>query len=542
MPIMLVVRARFLLALLVAFFSGPRSVPAQLYEEYPGHWQFTGDMLVRPLQVEHWRERGFSENEARELHRQTTAWLVEFLGDRILSHHERMDRYRFRLRPGETENEMGALLLDRGVFRYVCPDWRYFSQGTEAVDDCTDDPNLSSQWHHTVMESCAGWQIHTDGDDDIIVTLIDGGVRKTHEDLDSVYRQEAYNSSEQLWETEGGTIWDASSHGTHVNGCAAASGDNGKGISGVGWTLRHRMVRSDSQASEVVDTMWMLCELGLGDRIFSIQWVPGGSETNQQFWDDESEALVTDYDVLIFMSAGNTPSAPDYRDYDFIIVVGGTEIENGVEKVWFDHSGQDGGSKVGEMIDIMGPAKAVYSTRSSSDTAYGTSNGTSYSTPLSAGLAALIWSYDPSLTGTQVRDLIFQGCVEFSGWHEDEHGHGSINVFNSLALASGELWTREPYPGTAGTTNGFKAAGGTPSATMTFYYGTATGSTSVPGCTGLDVDIDSAQVLGTATVGSNGAAKYFTTVPSGWSGLKVYLQCVEIANCRKSNLVEFTFP
>lgn len=77
---------------------------------------------------------------------------------------------------------------------------------------------------------------------------------------------------------------------------------------------------------------------------------------------------------------------------------------------------------------------------------------------------------------------------------------------------------------------------------MTFYYGTATGSTSVPGCTGLDVDIDSAQVLGTATVGSNGAAKYFTTVPSGWSGLKVYLQCVEIANCRKSNLVKFTFP
>lgn len=77
---------------------------------------------------------------------------------------------------------------------------------------------------------------------------------------------------------------------------------------------------------------------------------------------------------------------------------------------------------------------------------------------------------------------------------------------------------------------------------MTFYYGTATGSTSVPGCTGLDVDIDSAQVLGMATVGSNGAAKCFTTVPSGWSGLKVYLHCVEIANCRKSNLVEFTFP
>lgn len=539
MTVGLSLRAR-LIAFFAATFLAHHSASGQLFQHVPGHREFTGDMLVRPLQVEHWMERGLTRDQAAEMHRQTTAWLVEFLGDRILSHHERMDRYRFRLRSGETENEMGAFLLERGVFRNVCPDWRYFFQGSEGADDCTNDLNLSSQWHHTVMESCAGWQIHTDGDDEIIVTLIDSGLRETHEDLNIVHRQEAYNSTEQLWESQGGTIWDAYSHGTHVNGCAAASGSNGKGVSGVGWTLRHRMVRSDSQASEIVDTMWMLSELGEGDRIFSIQWVPDGSETTQQFWDDESQELVTDWDVLIFMSAGNKVINPDYRDYDYIIIVGGTEIGGGAEVVWYDDD--ENSSKVGEMIDIMAPAKNVYSTRSSADNAYGTSTGTSYSAPLSAGLAALIWSYDPNLTGTQVRDLIFQGCVEFSGWDEDEHGHGSINVFNSLALASGELWTREPYPGTAGTTNGFKAAGGTPSATMTFYYGTATGSTSVPGCTGLDVDIDSAQVLGTATVGSNGAAKYFTTVPSGWSGLKVYLQCVEIANCRKSNLVEFTFP
>lgn len=526
-----------------ALCMSPRA-QAQLYHEVVGHREFTGEMLVRPLQVEHWMERGFTREQALELHRQTTVWLVEFLGDRTLGHHERMDRYRLRLRPGETENEMGAFLLERGVFRYVCPNWRYGSQGHESVDDCTDDSYLSSQWHHTVMESCAGWQIHANGNDDIVVTLIDRGLRVTHEDLSTLteYRREAWDEGQQLWEGEGGDVADAGSHGTHVTGCAAARGANGKGVSGVGWTLRHRTVKSISVLADFFGTMWMLAEAAWGDRVFSLQWPPSGDNETQQCWDDESEALTTEYDVLILNSAGNTPSAPDYRDYAHIIVVGGTEIENGVEKVWFDHSGQDGGSKVGEMIDIMAPAKNVYSTRNGANDAYGTSSGTSYAAPLAAGLATLIWSYNPSVSGSQVRDLIFQGCVEFSGWSESEHGHGSINVFNSLALASGELWTRDPYPGTAGTTNGFKAAGGTPSATVTFYYGTATGSTSVPGCSGLNVDIDSAQVLGTATAGANGAAIYSTTVPSGWSNTTVYLQCVEIANCRKSNLIEFTFP
>lgn len=539
MAVRVVLRALVCISVICVFHVGNAAL-GQLYREDPGRREFTGDMLVRPLQVEHWRERGFNENQARELHRQTTMWLIEFLGDRILSHHERMDRYRFRLRPGETENEMGAFLLERGVFRYVCPDWRYFSQGSARVAECTSDPNLGNQWHHLVMESCAGWQIHTAGHDDVIVTLIDVGLRKTHEDLDNAYRQEAYNSEEQLWESENGTIWDASSHGTHVNGCAAATGNNGKGVSGVGWTLRHRMVRSGGVASEIVDAMWMLSELGEGDRIFSIQWVPDGSETTQQFWDDESQELVTDWDVLIFMSAGNRITNPDYRDYDYIIIVGGTELNGSVESVWYDND--DNSSKIGAMIDIMAPAKNVYSTRSSADNAYGTSSGTSYSSPLAAGLAALIWSYNPNLSGTQVRDLIFQGCSSFSGYDEADHGHGRINVFNSLALASGDLWTRDPYPGTAGQTNWFKAAGGTESATVTFYYGTSTGSTSVPGCSGLNVDIDSAQVLGTATAGDNGAAIYSTTVPSGWSNTTVYLQCVEIANCRKSNLIEFTFP
>jgi len=522
-----------LVTLLVVVAAASRS-HAQLYREIPGKHEFTGEMLVRPLQIEDWMQRGFTEEESRERHRQTAEWLVAFLDDRLLNHHARADRYRFRLREFETENVMGAFLLEQGTFRYVCPNWRLYPQSI----DCTNDPYLDTQWHHKVMESCAGWQIHTNGDDDVVLTFVDFGLRRSHLDLSTLsqYRRLAYDAENQLWESDPNAIlFDGINHGTPVNGCGAATGNNSIGVSGVGWTLRHRMIKTSGTVSEFFDAMWVTADVG--DRVFSVQYAP---DVSQDLWDDESKALVDAYDVVICVSAGNDPSLTDYRDYTYIIVVGGTELNNGVEEVWYDDA--NWGSQTGDMIDVMAPAKSVYSCSNANNDAYKYSTGTSFAAPLAAGLAALIWSYDPTLSGTQVRDLIFQGCVEFSGWNEDEHGHGSINVFNSLALASGELWTREPYPGTAGTTNGFKAAGGTPTATVTFYYGTATGSTSVTGCTGLNVDIDSAQVLGTATVGANGAAKYFTTVPSGWSNTTIYLQCVEIANCRKSNRVEYTFP
>lgn len=117
------------------------------------------------------------------------------------------------------------------------------------------------------------------------------------------------------------------------------------------------------------------------------------------------------------------------------------------------------------------------------------------------------------------------------------------NAFNSLALASGDLWTRSPHPGHAGEDNDFKAAGAVTGASVRFYYGSSTGQTAVSGCSNVYVDIANASVLGTATAGTNGAAIIEDfPVPSGWAGQTRYLQAVDLSDCRVSNLIVFTFP
>lgn len=126
----------------------------------------------------------------------------------------------------------------------------------------------------------------------------------------------------------------------------------------------------------------------------------------------------------------------------------------------------------------------------------------------------------------------------------DLHGAGRINVFNSVALASGSLWTRDPYPGETGTTNQFKAAGADEGATVWFFYGDGSGSTQVTvgNCT-ITLNIADATLIPaeSAVATANGAAIIEQAVPGSWSQQTVWLQCVEEEACRKSNVVVFEF-
>ena len=91
------------------------------------------------------------------------------------------------------------------------------------------------------MQSCDAWDIET-GDPSIVVAICDTGIRLTHEDL-QLHRYEGYHSPSQTWQASGGPINDINGHGTLCSGTAAANGNNGVGVSGVGWNLGHRTMR-----------------------------------------------------------------------------------------------------------------------------------------------------------------------------------------------------------------------------------------------------------------------------------------------------------
>ena len=446
---------------------------------------------------------------------------------------------------------------------------------------CPTDCLFGDQWHHERIETRAGWQIRKEGRDGIIVAILDAGIHLSdytdHPDLSDLneYRQLGYNSVKYPvtlpppgWENPSDPEdvdmrdWGHPGHGIAVTGAVAATGNNDEGVCGIGWSLRHRMVKihdSDPNSpaaymSSVFYGMEVAAEEG--DRILSLSWATSGyvppetcDQSTQQTWqaweDNTSDLKASHEDLLIFFAAGNDPRLEYCDSYSAVLMVGGTMLnQNNEEVTWYDNSTT--GSTTGDFISVMAPAKAILTTTKliqPQNTYYYALQGTSFAAPQVAGLANLIWSLDPDLHAAAVESYILTGCTQLSDYDPDEHGAGRINVFNSLALASGSLWTRTPHPGVAGQTNFLKAAGAAESATVEFSYGTSTGSTSVQGCPGLNVDIASAISLGTATAITNGAAVKSVSVPSGWSTQTIYLQAVEYGNpCRKSNLVTFAFP
>jgi serine protease AprX len=81
--------------------------------------------------------------------------------------------------------------------------------------------------------------------------------------------------------------------------------------------------------------------------------------------------------------------------------------------------------------DIMAMGSSVKVASSTSTTGYGTSNGTSFSCPLSAGVAALIVCANPTLTAMEVRDAMRQTASQ-SATPDNLMGYGILNADSAI--------------------------------------------------------------------------------------------------------------
>jgi len=321
---------------------------------------------------------------------------------------------------GETENTLSKALMTHDLFQYVEPDWIVYPIGEP------NDPEFGMQWHHAPnrMQSSDGWSVHT-GDPGISIGICDTGIRTTHKDL-LLHRLEGYNAVDRQWESQGGDINPVSPHGTMTTGCAAANGNNEVGVTGVGWNLSHRMLRvsNDSSGQASLSTLQHAARTAVenGDRVVSVSY-----SGVRRFSNRTTASYIKSMGGLLVWAAGNYGRNLTFgdRDEDDIIVVGGTTKDD--TKCKF--------SSYGPFVDLTAPAVSIFSTDVDHDADYNWGTGTSFVTPLTAGLAALIWSYDPSLTPDEVAFILKQGCDDLGeDGVDDVFGYGRINVFGSLQL------------------------------------------------------------------------------------------------------------
>ncbi|MCB9845981.1 MAG: S8 family serine peptidase [Phycisphaeraceae bacterium] len=402
--------------------AGPRGPKAQepLFVASPGNWEFSGEMIVRPLQTEALIEAGFDADGVIAARARARAAVGAYA---IKSYYPETDEYVIFVPEGSSEDQVSRALMATGAIQYADPNWVVFALVTP------NDPLISSQWHHNAnrMNSGAGWDLHT-GNPSVTVAVCDTGVQTNHPDL-LLHRQEGYNASTQLWESQGGQIGATGSHGTQTTGCAAANGNNAVGVSGVGWNLSHRMMRvsedGNSSTLEILTRGARVAVLDAGDRVANVSFSGVNNNTIRT-----TATTIKNAGGLLVWSAGNNGANLNWgnRDADDLIVVGATNSSDVLT----------GFSAFGASVDLVAPGEAVFTTTTGSS--YDSVSGTSFSAPLTAGLIGLIWSYNPSLTPDEVEDILKAGCDDLGAAGIDNtYGYGRIDVGNSLSMATKPL-------------------------------------------------------------------------------------------------------
>ncbi len=278
-----------------------------------------------------------------------------------------------------------------------------------------NDPSYWSQWHLPKMNLPATWD-KTVGSSSIIIAVVDTGVDSDHADLTGKFAA-GYNT------ITNNTNWnDDQGHGTHVAGIAAGATDNGIGTAGVCMSCRIMPIKAMSSngsgyTSDIAEGVrWAadngakIINLSLGSTNYSLTMI---------------DAINYAYNkgALIVAAAGNDNSGAAYYPaaYNNVLAVAATDSNN--NRASF--------SNYGAHVDVSAPGVSILAT--TFDGGYGYKQGTSMATPNVAGVAGLIFSYNPTMTPAQVEQLLKNTASDLgSPGKDDYYGFGLVNALAAI--------------------------------------------------------------------------------------------------------------
>ena len=280
-----------------------------------------------------------------------------------------------------------------------------------------NDPWFGSwQWYLTKVGAPAAWSTTT-GDASIIIAILDTGVDGTHPDLQSkmVPGWNVYNNNSDTR--------DVYQHGTVVAGTAAAASNNSQGVASIAWNCPIMPVRIsalDGTATYSAMANGLTWAADHGARVANISYKASTSSTvasAANYFQSKGGVVVA--------AAGNEAFFDASADNTSILTVAATDANDQLT-LW---------TNTGNNIDLTAPG-TVFSTMPGGS--YNSASGTSVSSPVVAGAAALVLSVKPSLSGSQVQNILKQSADDLgpTGW-DTGYGWGRVNVGRAVSLASG---------------------------------------------------------------------------------------------------------
>lgn len=352
-----------------------------------------------------------------------------------------------------------------------------FNHTVKQRETTPNDPQLNEQWHHVNandadIDSDLAWDITTGGTtafgDEIVVCVIEGG-NLNHPDLVDnkwVNTQEIpgngidddgngyiddYNGWNVQSNNDAGVF--TGNHGTQVMGMIGAKGNNNLGVSGINWDVKMMSVAGENLGSEasVVSaynyplTMRMLYNNSGGESgafvvATNASWgIDNADASNYPIWCAVYDTLGEEGILSCGATANNNVNIDVVGDMPtgcaspYMVAV---TASNNNDVRTFSGYGIN-------TIDLAAPGANVFTTSGSNN--YGSTSGTSFASPLTAGAIALIYSTpcpsfmalvsaDPQAGADYVYQVLMEGTDPIPNLANEVISGGRLNANNSIQL------------------------------------------------------------------------------------------------------------
>ena len=327
---------------------------------------------------------------------------------------------------------------EQAVVNKLKKDSRYkFAELDQIVEmsATTNDPYLGSEWHINKIGAATAWD-KAQGNG-ITIAILDSGVDGSHPDLSS--RMVAgYNFYDNNTNTA-----DVCGHGTKAAGSAAAASNNAMGVAGVAGQAKIMPIRIAYNDAGVCYATFSTMASGVtwaadhGARVANISYSYVAMSSAVQ----SAANYLRSKGGLLFVSAANNAKDEGITPTNTMIPVSATDSNDALASF----------SSYGSFVALSAPGVGVYTTVQGGT--YGGVNGTSFSSPVAAGVAALVMSANPALSADQVQNILFSTAVDLGAPGRDIYfGYGRVNAAAAVAAAVGTSGTVTPPADTTAPT------------------------------------------------------------------------------------------
>jgi photosystem II stability/assembly factor-like uncharacterized protein len=225
----------------------------------------------------------------------------------------------------------------------------------------------------------------------------------------------------------------SAAHGTATASMVGAATNNTIGMAGTAWNCRLMVINASSPTvDEQIDFGFegIAFAAAHGAKVINCSWGRTGSFSP---FEQDVVTAASNAGALVVVAAGNGPgnndAIPNYpANYSGALAVGATNSGSDTKASF---------SNYGVSVPVFAPGVNIWGALTNGKYS-GSNQGTSFSTPMAAGLAALLFSLHPSWSPLQVAvqmrvtsDLIDGTNPTFAG----HLGHGRLNFANAVTAA-----------------------------------------------------------------------------------------------------------